>query len=137
MRDKKTYDGQPDNDQVMQDETPPMPVIPVRVEGPVRTQELPARSAGYATVLVDNGGTKILSADPLRKGAFLLPIEQDLWIGDSQAKVLVRSATSTPAGALWPAGTPFPSATCDEVWVSCALHGSTTLVSVISEQWAL
>lgn len=132
------YDGHPDNDQVMQDETPAMPVIPVRVEGPVRTAELPAVSGGYRTVQVDTNGVRILSADPRRKGAFLVPNDEDVWIGSSQAEVRVASATSAdPSGALWPSGTPFPLAHRDEVWIACASFGDTTRVSVITEQWAL
>lgn len=130
------YDGSPDNDQVMQDERPPMPVIPVRVEGPVRAVELPARSGGATTIVITNAGFRALTADPRRKGAFLLPIDQDMYIGDSQAQVLVANAATIPIGALWPAGTPYPLSHCDEVWISSALFNSTTRVAVIIEQWA-
>lgn len=128
------YDGTPDNDQVMQDERPPMPVIPVRVEGPVRTAELPARGSGFTTVVVGTDGARILTADPRRKSTLLLPVDADIWLGDSQAQVRVPT-TGDPIGGFWPAGTPCPLNTCDEVWASAS--SATTRITVISEQWAL
>lgn len=100
--------------------------VPVCIDEPVRTQELPARSGACYQAQVDTTGLRILGRDPRRKSATIIAISQDLRLGTTQANAL--------NGARIPAVVPFVISHIDEVWAA-TLTG-TTEVSVITEQWA-
>lgn len=101
--------------------------IPVCLDDPVRTQELPARAgACYTSGPVDINGQKILGRDPRRKSATIIGLTQDILIGTTQA--------NARAGARIPAVVPFVISTTDEYWAASVT--GTTDISVITEQWA-
>lgn len=118
------FDQEPDD--VLQETGYDVKAVPVCVEEPVRTQELPARSGACYQAQVDTTGARILGRDPRRKSATIIGISQDLRLGTTQANAL--------AGARIPAVVPFVISHIDEVWAA-TLTG-TTEVSVITEQWA-
>jgi hypothetical protein len=107
--------------------------IPVAVEGPVQTRELPA--AGYPGYKTESNvttalGVKLLAMEPRRKYATVLALTQDVWISTSQA-----GAQSGAGGAMrWPALVPYVVGHLHEVWV-CSVTG-TTDVSVETVNWS-
>jgi len=106
--------------------TPEIPVVVTRIEDPVRSQDLPARSGPCYTAQVDTAGQKILGRDPRRSRATVIALTQDIRLGTTQA--------NARAGAMIPAVVPFVLGAMDEYWAA-AVTG-TTEVSVITEQWA-
>ncbi len=103
------------------------PAIPVCIDDPVRTQELPARSGAFYTVgSVGTGDAKNLARDPRRKHATVIGLTEDILLGSTQA--------NARQGARVPAVVPFVITAIDEVWAASA--EATTDISVITEQWA-
>ena len=100
--------------------------VPVRVEGPVRTAELPSVTQGIGSDQLDTTGKLLLSADPRRKCATLLPLDQNIVLSHSQAGLA--------NGATWPKLVPLVLTTADAVWAKSAT--STTEISLIIEGWA-
>lgn len=133
MSDDRSYAGETPADEVMQDVSPDVPTVPVRIDEPVRTHELPRISGGAWTDQVDTSGKRLLAADPKRSCATILALDQDVYIGMDQASVSAASMAN-PSGAQWPANVPLVIQHCDEVWVSS--QASTTAVSVLVERWA-
>jgi hypothetical protein len=105
--------------------------VPVKVNNPVETRELPGIRAGYKTESVGSSvGVKLLSLEPRRKSAVILANDQDIWISGSQA-----GAQSGSSGAFRVnAAVPFTIDHMDEVW-ACTVTG-TTDVSVMSTIWS-
>jgi hypothetical protein len=131
---------QPDEIEVLQAEQdgpePTVRTVVAHIEAPVRTQDLPRKSASSRTytvgVLGQNGATtakRVLSAQPRRALARLLSTGQSMWVAFSQ-----NSTQQTDQMALWPAGTVLQITTDTEVWVASTT--ATTQVSVIAEFWA-
>ena len=119
------FDQEPGD--VLQEENVYSRAIPVCVDEPVRTHELPARAgACYTAGGVGTNGQKILGRDPRRKAATIIGLTQDILIGTTQA--------NARAGARIPAVVPFVINTIDEYWAASVT--STTDISVITEQWA-
>jgi hypothetical protein len=123
-----------DTDDVLQEETVPvaMTAIPVVIEGPVRTVELP--SAGNLIMGqrdVDNTtAERLFGRDPRRKKLTLFTSGGALRIATSQNECRAGS------GAIIPTGMPGITITASsEVWVM-ASSGSATTVSFVSESWA-
>jgi hypothetical protein len=129
-----------DTDDVVQTEAEPsLTTIPVTVEGPTRTQELPAKASGMRLVtLTTNVPTRILGNDPRRKRAILIafPLAGEtvpgITIGTS------RNEVTSPYSAFIPVVNGMSHqlvlTASDELWVMA--NNDNTRVSVIAEQWA-
>lgn len=125
-----TTEFEPSADTVMQDEHPAFKSVPVTVEAPVTVHELPARSAGYLSLalVATDGAQRILTGDPRRKSAIILPVDGDIYIGDNQAQA---TGSGRPR---WTSGVPLPITHRDEVWASSV--SGTVEVTIVIEQWA-
>lgn len=121
-----TTDQEPSNAEVQQYEQPGPIVVPVTIEGPVRTQELPSVIQGIGAEHLDTAGKRILANDPRRKAATVISLDQDLILSHSQAGLV--------SGAPWPKLVPLIFTTRDAVWASSAT--ATTRISIIIEGWA-
>lgn len=133
---------EPDNAELQQVEAPALPLgpIPVKVEGPVRVQTMPAKGEGaYRIVQVaglvtsgasGSGAVRVLTADPRRQSAYVLAIDNDLYIGSEMGQ-----ANNAQVAMPWPAGTPMPVGHAGEVWAS-SQSSSGSVVAIIAEQWA-
>jgi hypothetical protein len=124
----------PDPTEIVQSEedVPVLQPLPTYVCGPVEVRELPGIRPGYFTV--PNVGTavgiRLLTLEPRRKAAVLVPIDQDIWISTSQA-----GAQSGAAGAMRiPVNVRFPIDHMDEIW-ACAVT-STASVGVATTYWS-
>lgn len=133
------YDPNPDSSDVWQNEEEyGRPVtVPVCVENPVRTQELPTRLGSMRTAAVpalDVGGqpVRLLSADPRRRRAVVyLGANQTLQLGATQKECIGPFAFQIASGATSPLLLEFFS--CDELWAVRATVATT--VGVIEERW--
>lgn len=126
-----TYvDLQPDDLEVLQAETPEVvPAAAVIVQGVVRTQDLPRKSAASRNRSLGTGMTKLLAADDRRAMVRLMSIGATMQVAFSQA------STQDPSMCIqWPANTPLEITASCEVWAA-ALTG-TTIVSIMTEYWA-
>lgn len=107
--------------------------VPVVVQGPVETREVPAAGpAGYLTATAVGAaiGVKVLGLEPRRKSATIMALSQDIWISTTQA-----GAQAGAGGAMrWPSLVPKVIDHINEVWV-CAVSG-TTDVSVETVKWS-
>lgn len=118
---------------VVQDDTPNLPTVPVRVEGIAMVQPLPGRGGGETRpeLLVDGAvARKVLNQDPMRRKAQLISSDYKLYIGTSQA-----GCTAT-TGILWPINVRFVWESDNELWAMAAESGHNSTVAVISERWA-
>lgn len=132
---------QPDELDVLQAvQDGPDPLIRVAiaaVDTPVRTQDLPHKSAATFTKTVDVNGIvgqqvnqgRLLPGDHRRAVVRLMSIGQNILIGFSNAAYQDASRM-----ALWPANVAFVMNHDGELWVRAA--ASTTSVSVVVENWA-
>lgn len=125
----------PDPAEIVQAEEVYDPSRPISVDvcGPVQTREVPAAGyPGYQTLTAVGTavGVRALSLEPRRKYATLIALDQDVWIGSSQAAVQAGAS-----GAMRiPAVVPYVIGHMHEVWV-CAVTG-TTDVSVETVNWS-
>jgi hypothetical protein len=134
MSDDRSYNGEAPADDVLQDQTPDaMLTVPVKHEGPIESIEVPAIGGGMTTVVLDTAGANILKADPKRKLAVIMALEQDLYLGQDSANVNAGGLT-VPNGMEWPKNVPLVISHRDEVWASSKT--STTKVSISIERWA-
>ena len=124
-------DLQPDTDEVLAEETGPEPSVTVRLDTPVRTQDMP-RKAGWTRQYAVGAVTpvRVAPADHRRACVTLMSVGANMLVAIGQA------ATNDPLGhmALWPQNLPLPIRASVEVWVLAAT--GTTQVSVVAEQWA-
>lgn len=127
---------QPTTDELLQVEAPaaPLVAIPVTVEGPVRVQSPPAVSLQVSQQFLDSTGgfiqpVRLLGDDPRRKRAQIVAKDQAMRVGTSQKQVMNPTTC-----AVWPAGVMLEVCSRTELWV--AADTATTIVSVITEQWA-
>lgn len=107
--------------------------VAVAVEGVARVQLLPAQggSAKSVTLAADTPAVKIAKPDPRRKKLLLLPVDQRVAFGYSQAEADASSA------ALIPAGTGLPLDNRDaEVWVRSAVLGEAATLTIVTDLWA-
>jgi hypothetical protein len=113
--------------EILQEQDVYAKAIPVCMDEPVRSQELPSRAgACYTAGAVDTNGQKILGRDPRRKSATIIGLTQDILLGTTQA--------NARAGARIPAVVPFVITSVDEYWAASVT--ATTDITVITEQWA-
>lgn len=128
---------QPDELEALQAE--PLAEPPVKVEvtsiiGPVRTQDLPRKSAGTKSKVVSafsstNPLIRVLNADHRRAVARIVSIGQPMVFAFNQA-----SAADPTTCATWPANTVLPLTADCEFWVAAA--SSTTTINIMTEFWA-
>jgi hypothetical protein len=124
----------PDPDEIVQEEAEPFDARPVAVSvcGPTEVRELPASGyPGYKTETVTDAiAQRVLTLEPRRQYATLIPQDGDVWISSTQA-----GAQSGAAGAMRiPAVVPYVVRHTHELWV-CAVAG-TTSVGVESVYWS-
>lgn len=121
----------PDPDEILQLEDTEPAAVKTTVEGPVRTQSLPRVSSGIRGVTVPDGPPKrLLTADPHRASATIIPIGQPLLIAGSAQEVSGGQPGQIPAGI----AVTFTAA--DELWGACATALTSMTVTVIQERWA-
>lgn len=102
--------------------------VPVRVIDAVRTQELPARLAGFFTRTVTSTAERFLEPDPFRKSVTIYSFDQDIYFGVIQAQAMPGR------GAHWPKGIPLTLTTSDAIWVATASTSSE--VTFVCLAWA-
>lgn len=108
-----------------------IPPIPVQHSGPIQTRELPGVRGGYKTESANSTvAIRLLSLEPRRKAAVILPVDQDIWIGASQAAAQANGSSAYYV----PLKTQFNIDHMDEVWAVAAT--STALVSVATTYWS-
>lgn len=123
-------DLEPDQDEVLQAEPEYSSApVPVCVEGPVRTQQLPRKGGSTKTVAVGVVPVRILRADRYRYNAKLMSIGGVMLFSFSQT-----GAQDPSTMAAWPASTQYVCEAATDLWV-CAATGTITL-SVVTERWA-
>lgn len=127
-------DLQPDELEALQAEPagePPVKVEVIRIEGPVRTQELPRKQAGSIskTVPASLPAVRLLRADHRRAIARIVATGNPILVAFNQA-----SAADATTMASWPINVPLNITADSEVWV--AGSGGPAVVSVITEFWA-
>lgn len=117
---------QPSGADVEQYEEPELSTVPVDVQGPVRTQDLPSVTQGIGQVSLDTTGSRILAPDMRRKMATILSLDENMVLSHSQAGLV--------NGATWLQNVPLVLGTADEVWAKSST--GTTELSIIIEGWA-
>jgi hypothetical protein len=127
-----TVDLQPDELEALQAEPasePPVRVEVSKIEGPVRTQDLPRKSGATRTRTVGTTPIKLLSGDHRRAVARLVSIGQPMLLAFNMA-----SAADPSTMALWPANLQFTLTADTELWA--AAQSATTSISIVTEYWA-
>lgn len=105
------------------------PAIPVKVEGPVSTHELPARTASMgSTTAGTTDPTQIVSADPRRKSVLVFTETQAVWVA------LTRADAAGSAGFSLPVNCGVTLLHTGQVWVRSKT--GTATVSYVVENWA-
>lgn len=128
------YHVDPTMAEVQQEEAPALPIVavPVRVDGVVRVQELPAQSGSVRSVVLDADGraVRVAKPDARRKRLRLLASGQPVYFGYDQA-----TADSPVAGVL-PVGVVLAIEPRDaELWVRSATAATAATLTVINDQW--
>jgi hypothetical protein len=123
-------DLQPEELEVMQAEIDgPEPSVLVRVDGPIRTQDLPRKSGATRTRTIGTTPARYLAADHRRSNARVVSIGQNMLVAFNMA-----SAADPSSMAEWPAGLVFTLTADSELWL--ASKTATTQVSIVTEFWA-
>lgn len=100
----------------------PLPVVPVRHEGPVRTLAMPARSGPAFTVPLGTSPAHVVAEDPRRAAVLLVAtVAWNYWAGRSKQAVPI------------PANVVLTIHHCGEIYASGATPGD---LSVITEVYA-
>lgn len=121
---------EPEPEEILQFEEGADPTVSVAVEGPVRTQELPRKSAGIRGVTVKDGPpTLLLRADPHRARAVIIPSGAPLLIAGSRQEIQGGQPGQLPDGQQ------LEFCARDELWGQ-SLGVSSITVTVIQERWA-
>lgn len=122
---------EPSDDEILQVEEYTQ-AIPVCIDTPVNTREMPSKFAGMNTVygVTTSLAVRILFKDPKRKMATINALDQDIILGATQA----QAQSGRGSGMRWPANVPFVITAYDEVWA--VSYQSTTDISVAIETWA-
>jgi hypothetical protein len=120
----------PDVADVMQEPEEPYSVtVPVKHDGPIYSQEVPAVLGTTMTVTATTSPQLILSASPMRKKATLIST-------DNAFMVVARrnNGGTASANALWPANVPLVYTAQTELSVMTST--GTATISVITEDWS-
>lgn len=117
-----------------------LPVVPVRVEGPARVQQLPSqlgdartiklKPARVITANASGDATARQNGDSRRRRMVLLSTDKSFYYGLNQESVETGNA------ALWPANLQLTIEHCAEFWLASADAAGTTL-TIIREDWTL
>lgn len=122
---------QPDDLEVLQAETDgPEPTVRVSVDGPIRTQQLPHKSAGTRTRTIGTTMQKLLSADHRRALFRILSINQSVYVAFNAG-----GAGDPTTCVIWPANLPLTVTADCELWAASTT--ATTQLSIITEFWAV
>lgn len=134
----------PTDGEVLQEEAPDnvLEAVPVAVQGPVRTQALPARAAGFRrTTIGTEQPFRIASADPRRRALQIQAYDAagtctSVLIANTRSQVEHTGARLVMlAGAGTAVATPLLTLTAtDEVWV-LPVDGPCE-INTFGEQWA-
>ncbi len=108
--------------------------VPVAVDGPVHTRELPSTqwSTNSIVMNVADGPIKLLSENPLRKLARIAS-SGSLYICDSRQKATLASVGDTPRGFRNAGGSWVPITHKNDVWIQTTADSNT--VSWMEELW--
>lgn len=101
--------------------------VPVVVRRPIRVEPLPTRFAGTFVLPLTTEPTR-LAPNPKQRRLTLMAFDQEIRLGDSQAKAKSDQA------ARWPKLVPLVLETRDELWIASAT--ATTDLTVLVESWA-
>lgn len=122
-------DAKPDLEDVLQEEDAPV-AVPVKHDGPVHTQELPARRwSAFNTTVVDTSVEHLFGRDPRRKRVTLMTTDAPYIVGES------KQVVEKGAGAVWPQNVALVLAHQGDIYVRRSAAGSSVL-SVVAEYWA-
>lgn len=113
---------------------PEVPVIPVKIEGFVTTQELPAVRSTTRSISLTNSDAdaqELVGEDPRRKALTIWVETQGVYLNESRQGV----TGATPFGAHLPAGGSVTINHQNPVWIR-GDNASASLVSFLLEQWA-
>jgi xanthine dehydrogenase molybdopterin-binding subunit B len=120
----------PDVAAVLQEPDVPYSVtVPVRHDGPVFSQEVPAVLGTTMTVVATTTPQMILGASGLRKKATIISTDNAFMLVARR-----NNATVASANALWPANVPLVYTAQTEL--SVATSAGTASISVITEDWS-
>lgn len=120
---------EPDTSEVIQQEDIALQTVPVKVEGPVRTQALPAPIGSMRSYTVTESASPILNRDARRRRAVIVTIDQPIYVGLSQ------NEADSGMGFLLPVSVPLEITHADEVWAAVSLAVGESIVSVLNELW--
>jgi hypothetical protein len=121
-------DQQPDIDELQGRDFGAL-ALPVRVEGPVETRKLPARSSATRAIFVTSAEpVRLLHADTTRARAFIRANDQNVYFAFTR-----EEAAGTDCWILKSTDQPLPVESAEEMWVRAV--GTSTIVMCISENW--
>jgi len=120
---------QPEDIEVLQNEPGDEPAVLVKVESPVRVQNLPRKAGATKTWNLTTTPTRVLAADHRRASATLLAIGGNVLVALSSA-----AKESAQSSALWPQNVPLTIGADSEIYAA-TVTGTATL-TVITELWA-
>lgn len=120
----------PTGSEIQQSELRDVPAVPVRVEGPVRVQTMPAIIASFRLIVVpfDGQAHQILKKDPRRARVFMRGLAGLAWLGT------VESQATSRQGFELSAQVNLEMRHGDEVW---AMADTVDVrISIMQELWA-
>lgn len=104
-------------------------VVPVKMVGPVRSQQMPATSWNARSFSLDpNVAVKIADRDPRKVRVSIIAQGADAWIGESQAKAKVNVGVQVALG-----GAERNFYHTEEIWAIAAT--GTSVLSIAEEYW--
>jgi hypothetical protein len=120
----------PQLDEVMQRPGPvAAQVVPVRHDGPIHAQELPAALGTIFTAKTTTSGEQILGADRMRKRAVIISTDNPFVIN------VARSINGTGTSGIWPANVALELRNESALTVATS-GGSAATLTVITENYA-
>jgi hypothetical protein len=122
-------DLQPENEEVLQNQSSDEPAVKVIVETPVRVQHLPRKAGATKTWNLTTTPVRVLAADHRRASATLLAIG-----GNVLVALTTAAKESAQSSALWPQNIPLIIGADSEIYAA-TVTGTATL-TVITELWA-
>lgn len=132
-------DGSPSLDELEQREEHaelPIPAVPVHVDGPVQTQELPPRTSVVRSMTVTTEPQELLPADLRRSRALVWAIDGAVYVGKTSNDCRPSTPGAPAPGARLPqTTTPVELRGFSRLWVAAVAPGP-VLVTVIAESWA-
>lgn len=126
----------PDTDDLLQEEPERMPlpqVIPVAVEGPVRTQQLACRTTSMTSRAVSPDYAETIAGHDWRRSRVLLYAAA---AGPAFYVSSDRRAVENGSAALFDGGQQVELRAVSELFARSATAGTDCVLSVVLEQWA-